>query len=53
MGGMTYTDEIVIYRVVTTDVRAARGFFKQLKTELLNTFQQEEILILERDVKRV
>jgi hypothetical protein len=53
IGGVTYTDEIVVYHVVATDVRSARRFFKQLKTELLNTFQQEEILILERDVKRM
>jgi hypothetical protein len=53
MAGVTYTDEIVIYRVVAPDVRAARRFFKQLKSELLSTFQQEELLILERDVKRM
>lgn len=53
MGGVTYSDEIVIYRVVASDLRAARRFFKQLKTELLSTFEQEEVLILERDVKKV
>lgn len=53
MGEVTYTDEIVIYRVVTGNVRAARQFMKRLKQDLLTAFRQKEILIIERDVKTV
>ncbi len=51
MGGVTYSDEIVIYRVVTNKVRAARQFLKRLKEELKASFRQEEIFIIERDVE--
>jgi hypothetical protein len=51
MGDVTYADEIVVYRVVTGNVREARRFLKQLKRELLTAFRQEEILVIERDVK--
>jgi hypothetical protein len=51
MGGITYRDEIVIYRVVTAKVRPARKFLNQLKEELKRTFRQEEIFIVERDVE--
>ena len=51
MGGVTYRDEIVVYRVVTKKVRRARRFLKQLKEELKRIFQQEEIFLVERDVK--
>ena len=51
MGGVTYRDEIVIYRVVTDKVRPARQFLKQLKKELERIFQQEKIFIVERDVE--
>jgi hypothetical protein len=51
MGSVTYRDRIVIYRVVTSKVRAARRFFKVLKEELKRSFRQEDIFIVERDVK--
>jgi hypothetical protein len=51
MGDVTYRDEIVIYRVVTTKARPARRFLRQLKQELKQVFQQEEIFIVERDVE--
>jgi hypothetical protein len=51
MAGVTYRDEIVIFRVVASNVRAARRFFRQLKEELKRDLQQEEILIIERDVE--
>jgi hypothetical protein len=51
MGNVTYRDEIVIYRVVTTKVRPARRFLRQLKEELKRIFRQEEIFIVERDVE--
>ncbi len=51
MGGVTYRDEIIIYRVVTPNRRAARRFLRQLKEELKRDLKQEEILIIERDVE--
>jgi len=51
MAGVTYRDEIVIFRVVASNSRAARRFFRQLKEELKRDLRQEEILIIERDVE--
>lgn len=51
MAGVTYRDEIVIYRVLTSRVRMARRFLSKLKEELKTEFKQEEILIVERDVE--
>ena len=51
MAGVTYRDEIVIYRVITSDVQAARRFWSELKERLKQELQQEEILIVERDVE--
>jgi hypothetical protein len=49
--GLTYRDEIVIFRVLTTEVRAARRFFQALKRQLKKDLQQEEILIVEKEAK--
>lgn len=51
MGGVTYRDEIVIYRVLASNTRIARRHLRMLKRELMETLQQEEILIVERDVE--
>ena len=51
--GVTYRDEIVIYRVVTGSVRSARQFLRRLKEELKAALQQEEIFIVERDVRQL
>ena len=51
MAGITYRDEIVIYRVITSDAQAARRFWSDLKERLKRDLQQEEILIVERDVE--
>jgi hypothetical protein len=51
MGEVTYRDRIVIFRVVTGKVRSARRFLKQLKEKLKKDLEQEEILIIERDVE--
>lgn len=49
-GGATYRDEIVIYRVISQDPAGSRGFLTSLKELLKEEFQQQEILIIERDV---
>jgi hypothetical protein len=51
MAGVTYRDEIVIYRVIGSSSAEARPFLKKLKERLKADFAQEEILIIERDVQ--
>ena len=51
MAGMTYRDEIVIYRVIGSVAEEARPFLANLKERLKADFDQEEILIVERDVE--
>ena len=51
MAGVTYRDEIVIYRVITSDEREARQFLSDLKERLKKELRQEEILIVERHVE--
>jgi hypothetical protein len=51
MGGVTFRDSIVLYRIVTDKVRPARRFFRTLKEELKRALRQEEIFIVERDVE--
>jgi hypothetical protein len=51
MGGLTYRDEIVIYRVLTGNVRAARRLLRQIKVELKKSFRQVDILIVGRNVE--
>ena len=50
-GGVTYRDEIVIFRILTADPPEARRFLSQLKEDLKREFSQEEILIVERDIE--
>lgn len=51
VGDVTYRDEIVIYHVVAEKARTARRFLGRLKEKLKRTLKQEEIFIVERDVK--
>jgi hypothetical protein len=51
MGGITFKDEIVIYRVVAANAADARRFLRQLKKELKRAMKQEDIFIIERDVE--
>jgi len=51
MGGVTYRDEIVIYRVLSTKPRTARRHLRVLKEQLKQDLDQEEILVVERDVE--
>lgn len=48
---VTYHDEIIILRVITADARLARRVLREIKEQLKADFDQEEILIVERDVK--
>ena len=53
MGGVTYRDEIVIYRVLADRTRAARKFLADLKERLKRDLKQEEILIIEREIDTI
>jgi len=48
-GGVTYRDEIIIYRILTGETRKARTFFRAIKEELKRDLHQEEILIVEKE----
>lgn len=50
-GGVTYRDEIVIYRILTSQIRTARRFFRELKEQLKRDLDQEDILIVEKDAE--
>lgn len=49
-GNVTYRDEIVIYRVISSDSSRSHDFLAQFKERLKREFRQEEILIIERNV---
>ena len=51
LGNVTYRDEIVIYRVLAKDSRGSKRFLRKLKERLKADLDQEEILIVERDVE--
>jgi hypothetical protein len=51
MGGVTFRDDIVLFRVLTGKTRTAKRFFKALKEELKHDFGQEEILIVAKDAE--
>jgi hypothetical protein len=50
-GGVTFRDEIVIYRVLADKVGTARRFLRRLKDELKRDLEQQEILIVEKDAE--
>lgn len=52
-GGTTFRDRVVILRVLAPDAAEARKFFAGLKPELLKSFEQTSILIVERAVELV
>ena len=52
-GAITFYDQIVIFRVLAEDVSRARAVLKVLKEDLKEILRQEEVLIVERDVRVV
>lgn len=50
MGTVTYHDEIVVHRVIAPNDQETRRFLTNLKQELKAELQQEDILIIVRDV---
>jgi hypothetical protein len=53
MADITYRDEIVIYRVITSRGTEAKEFLSRLKARLKKEFNQEEILIVEREIDTI
>ena len=51
LGDVIYRDEIIILRVLASLSGRARRFLRKLKEQLKAEFNQEEILIVERDVE--
>jgi hypothetical protein len=51
VAGLTYRDAMVIYRMLTSDEQGARQFLSALKAQLKEEPQQEDSLIIERDVE--
>lgn len=54
LGTVTFRDKIVIFQVFTKKkwrARRARQFFAQLKEELKEALEQEEILVIEKKVR--
>ena len=49
--GVTYHDEIGIYRVITSHTAKARRFFRSFKVKLMKDFDQLDLLIVERDIE--
>ena len=50
-GGVTYHDEVVLLRVLGHDQARARAFFGELKQELETSLNEEQVLIIEREVR--
>lgn len=53
VGNFTFRDRIVILRVLTGEPHKAQVFFAELKRELKQTWGQEDMLIVVRDVTTV
>jgi ATP-dependent Clp protease ATP-binding subunit ClpA len=51
IGNTTLRDELIIYRVLTSEAARALLFFTQLKEELKTDLRQDEVLIVTRNVE--
>jgi hypothetical protein len=50
-GGVTYHDEVVLLRMLGQDQAKARAFLGELKQELEMSLHEEQVLIIEREVR--
>jgi hypothetical protein len=53
IGRSVFRDEITILRVLAADEAKAESFIRDLKVEMESDFQQEEVLIVAREVTLV
>ena len=51
MGEVVFRDQIVVFRVLTENVKSARRFLGKLKEQLKVDLEQEEILIVEKSAR--
>ena len=51
--GVTYHDEVVLLRMLSDEPDRARKFLRAIQHELASVLDQEEILIIEREVARL
>ncbi|MDB6028479.1 MAG: hypothetical protein JWM68_4702 [Verrucomicrobiales bacterium] len=51
VGEFTFRDHVVILRVLSQDSVKSERFFARLKKEIKRDWQQEDVLIVARDVK--
>ena len=49
-GGVTYHDEVILLRVLGQDQARARTFLRDVKQELEASLNEEQVLIIEREV---
>jgi hypothetical protein len=52
-GSVTYYDEVVLLRMLSDEPARAREFLRAVQQELEATLDQEEILVIEREVHRL
>jgi len=52
-GGVTYFDDVVLLRMLSDEPTRAREFLRTIQRELESTLDQQEILVIEREVSRV
>jgi hypothetical protein len=50
-GGVTYRDEVILLRVLGQDQARARTFLIEVKQELEASLNEEQVLIIEREVR--
>jgi hypothetical protein len=53
VGSFTFRDRIMIVRVLAGDLRKAESFFRELKADLMREWEQNDVLIVARDVTAV
>jgi hypothetical protein len=53
VGSFTFRDRIIIFRVLAGEADKAQAFFRQLKEHLKRDWDQNDVLIVARDVSAV
>jgi hypothetical protein len=53
LGGAVFRDKVVILRILSDRPEETRRFFAELRTELMCSLEQADVLIVERDVALV
>jgi hypothetical protein len=51
LGGVTFKDQIVILRILAADAGRADKYLRRLKAEVEREFDQQEVLIIARNVE--